>query len=319
MSGPAARTGAHWAGVGESTFVGGMWFLFHLHRVLGRQPFRLCLCVVALYYWATRGNARRASRQYLRYLQSAHGTFGVQPGWRHELRHFFSFGESILDKLLAISGRYRFERVRFVGQEPLLRMIEAGQGGVFLTAHVGCLELCRATAERQPGLRLNVLVHTHHAERFNRMLHRLDPDGGVRLLQVTELSAATAAMLAEKVSQGEFVAVAADRVPVSAGRATQMRFLGHDTRFPVGPYVLAALLECPVYFLGCVREGEGHAVYFDRIAARIDLPRGRRDAVLAQHAAAFVQRLEALVSRSPYEWFNFFPFWNGASASAKRS
>ena len=33
----------HWAHVGESTFVAGMWFLYQMHRFLGRWPFLLFL------------------------------------------------------------------------------------------------------------------------------------------------------------------------------------------------------------------------------------------------------------------------------------
>ena len=299
----------HWAHIGESTFVAGMWLLYWIHKLLGRLPFRLCVYPVVLYYWATQGRARRASLDYLRRMESQHGVIGVQPGWRHTLRHFFSFAETILDKTLALSGRYRFEHVRFVGREPVVRRIEQGQGGVFVTAHVGCLELCQATAERQPGLKLNVLVHTAHAEQFNRVLRRLDPDCGVRLIQVTEVSAATAVMLAEKVAQGEFVAIAGDRVPVVASKTTSAQFLGALAAFPVGPYVLASLLKCPVYLMGCVREGRGHAVYFECLSERVELPRGRREAALQQYAAVFAQRLEALLQRAPYEWFNFFSFW----------
>jgi predicted LPLAT superfamily acyltransferase len=304
-----AMTARHWAGIGESTFVAGMWFLYAVHRVFGRVPFLLCLYPVVLYYWATRGLARRASRQYLERLSLHRG--GPLPTWRSSIRHFLSFADTILDKTLALSGRYRFERVRFVGQEPLLAMIERGEGGLFVTAHVGCLELCQATAERRPGLRLNVLVHTAHAERFNRVLRRLDPGSGVKLLQVTEVTAATAVLLADKVARGEFVAIAGDRVPVTTSPAstTRVRFLGHAAPFPVGPYVLASLLKCPLYMMACVREGDGHAVIFERLAERVALPRGRRSAALAEYAAQFAGRLEALLVRSPYDWFNFFPFW----------
>jgi predicted LPLAT superfamily acyltransferase len=101
-----AMTARHWAGIGESTFVAGMWFLYAVHRVFGRVPFLLCLYPVVLYYWATRGLARRASRQYLERLSLFRG--GPVPTWRSSVRHFLSFADTILDKTLALSGRYRF-------------------------------------------------------------------------------------------------------------------------------------------------------------------------------------------------------------------
>jgi predicted LPLAT superfamily acyltransferase len=306
----AAVPRTHWAQIGESTCVAGLWFLYAVHRALGRLPFLLCLYPVVLYYWATRPLARRASIQYLERMQRRHGTVGTGAPWRHSIRHFLSFAETILDKMLALSGRYRFERLRHAGREPLLEMFRRGEGGLIVTAHVGCLELCQASAEREPGFRLNVLVHTRHAERFNRLLRRLDPKGAVQMLQVSEVGVATAAMLADKVRRGEFVAIAGDRVPLSAGTATTITpFLGHGAAFPIGPYVLAALLECPLYMMVCLRERGGHVVHFERLAERVELPRGRRSDAIAAHAATFAARLEARLARAPLDWFNFFPFW----------
>jgi predicted LPLAT superfamily acyltransferase len=286
-----------------------MWFLYGLYRLLGRIPFRLVLYPVMFYYWLSRPIARRASLEYLQRIQAVSGS-GAKPGWRQGLRHFVSFADTILDKMLALTGRYRFDRLRFVGREPVLEMIARGQGGIFATAHVGCLEMIQtAAAVHHRALKLNVLVHTTHAERFNRLLQRLDPTSSVRLIQVTEVNPATAVMLADLVERGEFVAIAADRVPTSASKIVMADFLGAEAAFPVGAYVLAALLRCPLYFLACVREGDAHVVYFDRLAERVVLPRGQRGEALTTCAQAFVRRLESVLVRAPYEWFNFFPFW----------
>lgn len=304
-----ARAATHWYEIGESTFAAGIWILYGVHRLFGRYPLRLLLYPVVTYYWLTRPLARSASLEYLRRMEQAHGTIGTRPGWRHSLRHFLSFAETIVDKTLAYSGRYRFERVRFSGREALDAMIARGTGAILVTAHVGCLELCQAAAGRQPGLKLTVLVHTRHAERFNRVLRRLNPDCPVKLLQVTEVSAATAVLLGERVAAGEFVAIAGDRVPVTASQTANAIFLGHDAPFPVGAYVLASLIKCPLFLLGCVRTAQGHVVHFEQLAERVDLPRSRRSESLAGLAALFARRLEALLVSAPYDWFNFFPFW----------
>ncbi len=294
----------------------GMWLLYHLHRLLGRWPFLLCLYPVVAYYWLTRPLARRSSLQYLQRMQQAHGLWARMPGWWHSQKHFRMFAQVILDKLLALTGRYRTERVRFNGDQPLLELLEHGQGAVIVTAHMGCIELCQAMARLQPNLRLNILVHTKHAEQFNRLLQRLAPDTGVRLLQVADFSAATAMMLAERVACGEFIAIAGDRVPVHDSKTTRAQFLGHEAAFPCGPYVLAALLKCPLYFMGCVHQGRGYAVEFVPIATQVQLPRARRNEVLAEYAQLYAQQLERLLCQAPYDWFNFFPFWEQGGPAA---
>ena len=306
----------HWSSIGEETFVGGMWLMYLLYRVGGRLPFRAVLYPVVLWYWFAHRPAREASLEYLGRLERATGAIGRAPGRRETVRHFLSFAETILDKMLAVGGRYRFDRIRFVGREAIEDMVRTKQGALVVTAHMGCLEMCQASADATPGMKLTVLVHTVHAERFNRVLERLSPGRGISLMQVTEITPATAVLLSERVARGEFVAIAGDRVPLVAGRASavQVPFLGHVAPFPTGAYMLASLLKCPLYSLGCIRQGDHHEVVFECLAERVVLPRGDRLGACTVHAARFAQGVERLLARAPYEWFNFFSFWNQPGA-----
>ena len=306
---PAAAASTHWAQIGESSFVAGMWLLFQIHRVLGRWPFLLCLYPVVTYYWLSRPLARRSSLEYLQRMHQAHGLWPHSPGWRESLRHFRVFAQVILDKMLAISGRYPASKVQVHGQQVVADLMARGQGAVFITAHMGCIELSQVLAEQRAGLRLNILVHTRHAQQFNRMLARLSPGSQVRFLQVTEFNAATAMDLSERVEAGEFIAIAGDRVPVHKSKTTQAAFLGGDAAFPTGPYVIAALLKCPLLLMTCTHAGEGYALHIDELAPQVELPRASRAQALAQHAAAYAAALEARLCTAPFDWFNFFPFW----------
>ncbi|MCW5220051.1 acyltransferase [Verminephrobacter aporrectodeae subsp. tuberculatae] len=303
----------HWASLGERTFVAGIRLLFWIYRVLGRLPFRLCLYPVVAYYWATCGVARRSSLDYLQKLQAFQGSLGHAPGWRDSLRHFLAFAETILDKLLAIRGDTPANALRAEGEEGLLALHAKGRGAVIVTGHVGCMEMCRISAQRHRGVRLNVLVHTEHAERFNRILQRLQPDCAVRFIQVSEVNPATAMLLADKVAQGEYVAITGDRVPVRQSMVVSADFLGHPAQWPVGPYVLAALLKCPLYAMGCVRDdaahGGGYVLRVHCLAEQVTLPRNARREALAAHARQFAAWLEGLLDHAPLAWLNFFPFW----------
>ena len=308
-SGAARRAPSrHWSTIGEATCVWGVWCLYGLYRVFGRALFRAVLYPVVTYYWITHPLARRASMDYLIRMDAV-GAAGARPTWRHTLRHLFSFADTLLDKLLAIGGQYRFGNVIREGHQVLLDQIASGQGGIIMTAHMGCLELCRVLANQRQGLRLTVLVHTAHAERFNRILSRLDPKSGLQLYQVDDISPATALDLAARVQAGEFVAIAGDRAPAHGGRAVRVPFLGTPARFPVGPYVLASLMRCPLFAMGCVRHGDGHLLRFTEITRHVVLPRASRDAALTALATAYAAWLEALLVRSPYDWFNFYDFW----------
>lgn len=309
----------HWSRIGEATCVWGIWCLYAVHRLLGRAVFRVALYPVVVYYWLARPVARRASLDYLRRRHRAMGGEGSAPGARQTLRHVYAFAETLLDKLLAISGRYPFDDVAREGVEALERQLETGHGGIIVTAHMGCLELCRALAQKRAGLRLTVLVHTAHAERFNRMLSKLDADSTLQLLQIDDITPATAQELNERVNAGEFIAIAGDRIPVHGGRTVRVPFLGAPAQFPIGPYVLAALLDCPLFAMGCIRQGKGHLLRFTELARTVALPRARRTEALTVHASAYAAWLEGMLAQSPYDWFNFYDFWaspdNGAAGT----
>jgi predicted LPLAT superfamily acyltransferase len=142
------------------------------------------------------------------------------------------------------------------------------------------------------------------------MLARLDPRSQLNLMQVTEMTPAMAMQLSERVEQGEFVVIAGDRVPVSSNpRVALAPFLGQTAAFPVGPYVMAAVLGCPLYTLFATRRQGGYELHFERLRETVSLPRRGREAALTELAGDYAARLEHHVRRAPLEWFNFYDFW----------
>jgi predicted LPLAT superfamily acyltransferase len=172
------------------------------------------------------------------------------------------------------------------------------------------MEVSRALARRNADVKLTVLVHTRHAQRFNRLLAVLNHESQADVIQVADITAATAVELSERVARGEFVVIAADRVPVSAApRVVTVPFLGDEAPFPVGPYVLAGLLNCRVYLLFCLRAGDGYHLFIEPFAETVRLPRVGRDAALRPIVARFAARLEHYCRMAPLQWCNFYPFW----------
>jgi len=299
----------HWAAINEVSFVAGMRLLFWICRVFGRWPFRAILYPVLAWYLATKPLPRRASLDYLRRLGLYSGA--ALPGMTGVLRHFAAFAESILDKMLLWGGLFNADGVRFYGRDEVNQCLDQKRGALLICSHLGNVELCRVLSKQRAGLKMTVLVHTKHAQAFNQMLARLNPDSALNLMQVSDMSPATAIVLAEKIAQGELVVIAGDRVPVALKpRVALAGFLGAPAAFPVGPYVLASILQCPVYLLFSMRRGRHFEVHFELFRASLRLPRQGRDAALAALAGAYAARLEHFCLRAPLQWFNFYDFWH---------
>ncbi|MGZ9253777.1 MAG: acyltransferase, partial [Candidatus Binatia bacterium] len=123
---PAVKTAGvsrHWAQIDEISFVAGMRMLFWLGRALGRWPFRVVLYPVLLWYAIAKPWARAASLDYLRRISELDGTSGGRTGVTGVLRHFASFGECILDKLLLWCGLFDTGAVGIRGDEPIAAQI----------------------------------------------------------------------------------------------------------------------------------------------------------------------------------------------------
>lgn len=307
----------HWANLAERGLYWGLQICALAYRLLGRRVCMAILSVVVFYFYLTAGERRRASLVFLRRAFAACGR--PPPGWWDGYRHFLSFAGRALDNFAAWLGRIPAGAV--VARETVaLEAAKADQrGAVFVVSHHGNVDISRALLDPATRRRVVVLVHTRHAENYNRILREFNAEAAVNMYQVTEMGADTAIELQQRVDRGEWLFIAGDRTPVGGGRRTSAApFLGAAAEFSQGPYLLAALLDCPVYLFFCRREGGQYGLRVEKLADRIVLPRGKRTEALAAYAAAYAARLEKHVLEDPFQWYNFYDFWRPAD-SAERS
>lgn len=307
-----AQDGArHWASLEETSLVWGIRLLVWIYRTCGRWAFRLILRPVVSYYFLSGKLAREASLDYLQRLARYFPELHLKVGWWLSYRHFLSFGETLLDKIIAWMGCIEPDQVDFPNRSLLLELVEKKSGALILSGHIGNLELCQAIANIRAQIHLNILVHTRHAEKFNRLLGRGEGSATIRLIQVTELNPAIAIELQEKIDDGEFVVMVGDRIPVQGGRTVKAKFLGAEADFPQGPYLLASLLRCPVFTLFCYPTQGRYRVYLEPFSEPFRIPRSepKRSEMLKTLARRYAEILEKHCRAEPLQWFNFYPYW----------
>lgn len=298
---------AHWASINEFSFVAGMRLMFWICKVFGRWPFRVILYPVLFWYVITKPAARRASTNYLQHVNALRP---VDTSIVGVFRHFGAFAEMMLDKMLLWSGLFDTSHVQYFGGEVMRTAIQQKRGAVLICSHFGNLDLCRVLSGRHSELKLTILVHTKHAKMFNDMLESINPASQMNLMQVTEITPATAMILAERVGRGEFVVIAGDRIPVSENpRVVRTSFLGEPAPFPVGPYILSSVLQCPIIMLFSLQQKQGYEIHCALLRDAIRLPRKARDQALQELAADYAQHLEQYCLSAPLQWFNFYDYW----------
>jgi len=301
----------HWATTTEAGVLRGMQFMIWVHKFIGRTAFNFVLIFVMAYFYLRRSEARWSSREYLRRVRKQYpDALQDRPLTWLSFRQFFAFGQSILDKYLAWA-----ETPTGINMDPeeeamLFEFVETGKGCLLIGSHFGNLEYSRGIAHRHPSVIINVLIYDQHAKNFAALLEQGDPKSRMNLIQVTDIDFQLALTLREKVQRGEWVVIAGDRVPVGeSGRVCHPTFFGDEARFPIGPYVLASLLQCKVFLLHCFKLNGDYHLGIESFADQIAPKRAKRNAAYEAYAQEFATALEKQVVRSPLQWFNFYDFW----------
>jgi predicted LPLAT superfamily acyltransferase len=309
-------TNAHWAKQAEVKGMWGMRFMLAVWRLLGRRAFSLLLWPVVGVYWLSAAAPRRASRQWLaRVRQQLVLRRQAIPPYLNSYRHFLRFGHAMLDKVAGWRGELKLGRdiVFAPGAEEALNSAST-QGKLLLASHLGDVEACRALAQRQGGKVVNALVFSENAQRFKQVMEEMAPQAGINLLPVNGIGPETAMLLKDKLDRGEWVAIVGDRIAVNPQRGGDWRvswssFMGQPAPFPQGPFILAALLRCPVLLIFALqREGKLH-IHCEAFADPLPLPRAERQQALQLAIDRYAARLEHFALMSPLDWFNFFDFW----------
>lgn len=316
MTNETPHSDQHWSKIAERGTILGMQFLVWVDRFIGRWLFSILLFPVIYFYYLVRSDARSAAKIFcdrVRHIQPESHISKLAPFWM-----FYNFAHIILDKFKAWQGLITHEDV-FIEDIALFNEVNARSvGGIIIISHLGNSDVSSALAQQLPNLKLTILVHTLHAQKFNKMLNRHKKHSqnyqNIEFLQVSTISPETAIALAQRVKAGEHIVIAGDRTPIgSTGRTCEVRFLGQTALFPQGPYILASILKCPVTYLYCIKTQilkKGQYTISMEQGHQIQGARKDRDHAINAGVAHYAASLEKRCLATPLQWFNFYNFWS---------
>ena len=274
------------------------WIAAHI----GRWGARPLLYPITLYFVITARSARRTSYEYLKRLR------GESARWWHVFRHFHCFAATILDRVYLLRGDFERFGITVHGKEIVHRQIESRKGGILLGSHLGSFELLRALGVMQQSFSLKVLMDPLHNQNITRFFDALNRKIAATIIAPDRPD--TLIRVKESLDAGCFVGMLGDRVS-GGDKTTQCQFLNAPATFPAGPVLLAAMMRCPVIlFFGLYRGGNRYEIYFEHFADQIDLDRVRRAEDIQFWMQRYAERLEHYSRLAPYNWFNFYAFWD---------
>ncbi len=296
-------TAEHWHDRPEGGGHFAIWLIRTIALYGGRRLGRACLYPITLYFYLRRGPERRASREYLQRV------FGRPATALEVLRHIHCFAATILDRVFLLAHGEAPFHIETQGLEWLDARLAQGGGVLLFGSHQGSFEALRTLGARRPHMPLRVVLDKQKTPALTELLEALAPDVGACVIDAAQGGASVALAMAEACADGALVAMLADRG--QTGEVLhRVNFLGLPAPFPTSPWLLANALQVPVVLcFGLYLGGNRYRLIFEPFAEQVAIPRRTRGAALDALLARYAQRLEHYIRVAPYNWFNFYDFW----------
>ena len=274
---------------------------------LGRTVSRSALHIIAFYFVLFSPASRKASLDYLP------RALGRPATWRDLYRHFFSFASTIHDRIYLINRNYDLFDIDIQGKDVINPLIEANQGVLLMGAHLGSFEVMRAIGRQLPGLKVAMVMHEDNAQKINAMLAAINPEASMGVIPLGHLDSML--QFKQHLDEGMLVGMLSDRTLGNEPMA-EVELLGDVAAIPSGPFRMAALLRRPVVFMaGLYMGGNRYQVVFETLADFSDIRRGEREQAVNAAIARYTELLNQYTRLAPYNWFNFFDYWQTTPAS----
>jgi predicted LPLAT superfamily acyltransferase len=274
-----------------------VWISLTFGRAIGR----IVLYGIAAYFVLFSPKARHFSRNYL------HRALDRWAEWSDGFRHVFSFASTIHDRIYLLNDRFDLFDIEVIGAEAVNEAARNHPGALLIGAHLGSFEVLRAVGRGREGLKVAMLMYEENARKINTTLEAINPAASQDIIPLGRMDSMLQAR--DKLDAGYAVGMLADR-SLSDDATLDCEFLGDKAQFPLGPWRMAAMLRRPVFFMtGLYLGGNRYRLHFEPLADFTDTPREERDAAILAAMQHYADRLTHYCRQAPYNWFNFFDFW----------
>ncbi len=289
-----------WEGKSKGNKTGYQIFLWVLKR-FGVLPAYFLLRFVVLYYFLF---SWRSSRS-IYYLYHKKLGYGRMASVFKLYRNYYLLGQSIIDKVVVMSGIKNKFTYNFDGEENLREIVSRQKGAVLLSAHIGNWDIAGHLFKRL-NTRIHIVIFDGEEEQIKKYLAAVTGKKSVNFI-VIKKDLTHIYQISEALKSNELVCMHADRF-LEGNKTFSANFLGEKARFPMGPFVLAATFKVPVSYVFAVKESNRHYHFFASSIKNYE--QVEKETVMQEMLLEFAREMEIKVKRYPEQWFNYYNFWS---------
>jgi predicted LPLAT superfamily acyltransferase len=289
-----------WQGKSRGTPLGYRIFVVVLKN-LGVLPGYLLLRLVALYYFLFLYKSSGPLYQYFRHKLG----YSIYKSLVDIYRNFYLFGQTIIDKVVVMSGipnKFTFD---FDGEENLRKIVELKKGGLLISAHIGNWEIAGHLLKRL-NTRINIVMFDNEHQQIKDYLSTVTGERNMKVIVIRNNDISHIYEITEAFKNNELVCMHADRF-IEGNKTLITDFLGEKARFPMGPFVLATTFKVPVSFVFAMKERRLHYHFFASSLKNYDDL--KKDSGMQHMLNDFAAEMEKKVKQYPVQWYNYYNFW----------
>ncbi|VAW49516.1 hypothetical protein MNBD_GAMMA03-1930 [hydrothermal vent metagenome] len=268
--------------------------IIRLALKLPRWSIRLLLYPIVLFFFLTSGHKRKASYHYLTQA------LPHRPQVWHVYKHFYWFAATLVDHVYFLSGQTRLFDISFINREVVVNSLEKNPSQFLLSGHYGSIHALR-TQLSDKKYQIRPVVKLEHNQNIVTLFNQLNPDFYKDIIPYDGLN--TIFEIYENLKNNVSIALLADR-PIGDGKTLSVQFLNDTIQLPKSLFEM--LLRLPfsanLFFSKYLGKNSYQIEYFSFSIASNDTPQ-----TLAQK---FADKLAKQCLESPYNWFNFYVYWD---------
>lgn len=294
---------SQWDGKSKGNLLGYKIFVFFIKK-LGVKAAYSILIFVAFYYFIAYPKSFRdifyyfKNRQQFSYFKSILAVY----------KSYFVFGQILIDKVAISAGMRDKFTYDFDGISVLKQLLSEKKGGILISAHIGNFEIAeKFFAEIDFNCEINIVTTDQEHSIIKSYLESIAQKSNMKFIFVKD-DMSHIFNINEALSKNELICFTGDRY-FEGSKTLNANFLGEEAIFPAGPFVIASRLKVPVAFVYVMKEPNLHYHLYTRRSAEFK----QRDAQAVLDN--YTKSVSEILKDYPYQWFNYFDFWNHFKAN----
>jgi len=293
-----------WKGQTNANVLGLKIFVFLLNTG-GIPAAYFLLRFVAAWYFLFSWHSSRFSWYYFHHRMK----FGWLKSVTALYKNYYVFGQTLLDKIVMMSGAKNNFTFDFEGEEYLHEMARNKTGGILISAHLGNWEMAGHLLKRLDYTVNLVMFDAEHARVKQFLSNVMTERKNLKIIVVRE-DMSHIYEISNALSNKEILCMHGDRF-VEGSKPVQVPLLGEEAFFPTGPFFLAARYAVPISYVFAMKETSRHYHFYATPPKIYTLERGtaKDQTYIKKLLSDYVIEFEKILLKYPYQWFNYYDFW----------